>query len=126
MSRPRRAVQEVPLPEGTFLLLDAGSALPGKHEEVLLCGVAVVEAARRTGLENGNPEAELTEPPRLEVRPEAQHRHVRLEQAACAERPVGHPGRFTHVDDEPAWADRSETGADVFEPGLYRNRRTPT
>jgi hypothetical protein len=114
------------LPEGTFLLLDAGGALPCKHEEVLLFGVAVLEAARRTGLENGNPEAELTEPPRLEVWPEAQHRHVRLEQATCAERLVGHPSRLTHVDDEPAWADRSETGADVFEPGLYRNCRIPT
>jgi hypothetical protein len=118
-------VQEVPLPQHPLFALDPRDALPRQHEEVLLRRLGVAEATRLPGLEHRERDPELAESLRLEVGSPAQHRHVRLEHAAGAEGVVRQPGRFVGVDDEPSRLDRCEPRADVFEPRLYRNFRTP-
>ena len=49
MLRPRRTVDEVPLPERPLLLLDDQQRLAGEDEEVLLVGLPVVAAERLPG-----------------------------------------------------------------------------
>src|SRR6478672_10342961 len=62
MLSARRAVHEVPRPEGPLLTLDEQQALAGKHEEILLIRLAVVHRRRLTGLDHAEPEAEVRKP----------------------------------------------------------------
>jgi hypothetical protein len=101
-------MEEVPRHEAALLALDNRDALAPEHDEVLLRRLGVVEPARLPGLEHRERDPELAEALRLEVGSPAQHRHVRLEDAARAEGLVRQPRRLAGVDDEPSGLDRRE------------------
>src|SRR5579864_2607636 len=115
----RRTVQEVPLAQPPLPTLDARNALTAQHEEVLLCGVGVIQTAWLAGVEHRELDPEVLKALRLDVGSLAQDRHVRLEETPGAERLVRHPGGIFDVHHEPARRHRRQTRTDVFEPRLW-------
>src|SRR5262245_40004598 len=92
VARARRAMEVVPLPQRSLLLLDDQRAIAGEHEEPLLDALRVVERVRLARREDANMDAEVGEGelPRLEG----------VDDAALLL--VANGERFGDVHDEPS------------------------
>ena len=102
-------MQQVPLLQQPLASLNTRHALTAQHEEVLLCGVRVVETALLARVEHREFDPEVLKALRLDVRSLRQDGHVRLEQAAGAERLIGDPGGVSNVYHKPARRHRRKT-----------------
>src|SRR4051794_8222468 len=113
---PGRAVEEIPRAQDAFLPLDQQAALARENEEVLLLGLAVVEAVGLAGLKDMQPDPELRK-----------RRMPGLERAFGARRLL-RAGRLRRqplgigdVEHEPPLAQAREAGAAILELGLLHS-----
>ena len=108
---PGRAVHEVPCVQPSLLALHDQQALARQDEEILLCFLAVVHAARLSGTEDGDVEPELGEAGVLSL-------ERRVVAQAVAVEPLG----ISRIDDEPTFAGRKEAGLVPLERSLGNHR----
>ena len=110
--RVRRAVHEIPAPEGSLLALHDQQRLAIQHKKVLLVGLPVVNPGRLAGVEHVEIDAHLRE------------RRVAFEPAAQPPPRPLQPARRARIDDEPAVPSRDQPMLRPLQRGLRDHART--
>ena len=108
--RPGRAVDEIPLPQGSLIALDDQQRVAEEDEKILLIGFPVVHPHRLAGSQHEEVDADLREV------------GLAIERQARAAPVAVEPARLSRVEHEPALPGGHEPGLGLLDEVLPNHR----